>query len=79
MVVLTTLGSPLSVAHETVRELYRQQRVNLLIGSTKGIPAGVTRLADAALNLSPGLTFATEHGIPAAIIGLVSCLQHPLD
>ena len=36
---------------------------------------GIIRLSDAALNLSPGLIFATEHGIPAAIIGMVSCLQ----
>ena len=75
LVVLTALGNTFSRERDALKKLYEQPRVNVLIGSQKDIPVGITRQADMALNVSPGLIFATEHGIPAAITGIVSCLQ----
>ena len=75
IIVTSALGDSLSQCAERISGLFDEKRVNVFIGSRRGIPTGIFRFADVVVNLSPGLTYATEHGIPAAIVGLVSCVQ----
>ena len=53
----------------------RRSRVNILAGAREGLPKGVLRSADVVLDLCPGITFATEHTIPAVIGALATCLE----
>ncbi|NKB70462.1 MAG: hypothetical protein GKR89_25615 [Candidatus Latescibacteria bacterium] len=75
MIITSALGQPLDQAAPTIRELYKKKRVNIFIGSRQGIPKGVSRYADAVVNLFPGQTYATENGIPAALVGMAACLD----
>ena len=75
IVITSALGRPLDQCAPTVRQLYKNKRVNVFIGSRQGIPKGVGRYADAVVNLFPGQTYATENGIPAALVGLAACLD----
>lgn len=53
--------------------LTKENRVNVFIGSREGIPTGIMRWSKITINLCPGITFATEHGIPATITALLTC------
>ena len=75
IIVTSAMGDPLNRHTEQVRALFKEKRVNIFIGSRTGVPKGINRFADLIVDFCPGLTYATEHGIPAAMIGLVSCFQ----
>ena len=75
IVITSALGDSLSQCTERIRGLFDEKRVNVFIGSRKGIPTGLFRFAGVVVDLCPGLTYATEHGIPAAMVGIVSCVQ----
>ena len=75
IVITSALGDPLSDCSERIRNLFERKRVNVFIGSRKGIPTGIFRFADVVMDLCPGLTYATEHGIPGAMVGIASCVQ----
>lgn len=76
IVMASAFGEPISACCGRVAALFEDTpTVNLFIGARDGLPKGIHRFADVILNLAPGMTFATEHGIPAALTGLVSCVQ----
>ena len=69
-------GLTVAEAAERIEELFRERkRVNILAGAREGLPKGVLRFADLVLDLCPGLTFATEHTIPATVGAIVTCLE----
>lgn len=76
IVITSAFGEEVSTCYPKVAKLFSDTpTVNLFIGAREGIPKGLYRFADVVLNLAPGITFATEHGIPAAVTGLISCVQ----
>ena len=76
MVIASAFGEPVSDCCDRAAQLFSgSPTVNLFIGARKGLPKGLHRFADLIIDLTPGMTFATEHGIPAAVTGLISCVQ----
>ena len=69
-------GQTVAEVADEVVELFRGRgRVNILAGAREGLPKGVLRFATLVLDLCPGITFATEHTIPAVVGALVACLE----
>lgn len=62
------------VADEIRRALRTKKGLAILMGSREGLPAGVLRCSDLVVDLAPGITFATEHAIPASIIALLTVI-----
>jgi tRNA acetyltransferase TAN1 len=79
IIISSALGDPLSAHADKIKTLYQEKRVNVFIGAREGVPKGLNRFADLVVNLCPGLTYATEHGIPAAMVGLVSCFHEGVE
>ncbi len=76
IIIASAFGKAVSECYPRVAELFSNATtLNLLIGARRGIPKGLYRFADVVINLAPGTTFATEHSIPAAVTGLISCVQ----
>ena len=76
MIVTDPTGKTVSEAAEDIEEAFRQGgRVNILAGAREGVPKGVFRFATLIIDLCPGLTFATEHTIPATVGALITCLE----
>ncbi len=76
IIVTDPTGKPVGEAADEIAEAFSGRgRVNILAGAREGIPKGVFRFATVVVDLCPGLTFATEHTIPATIGALVACLQ----
>ncbi len=75
IIITSSLGERLSQCADGIRSLFDRKNVNVFIGARKGVPTGIFRFADVVVNLCPGLTYATEHGIPAAIVGIAACIQ----
>jgi len=76
IIIASAFGKGVSECYPRVAELFSDApSVNLLIGARRGIPKGLFRFADVVINLAPGMTFATEHSIPAALTGLIACVQ----
>lgn len=76
IIVASAFGEPVLRCYPKVAATFSQATtVNLLIGARQGIPKGIYRFADVVVDLAPGITFATEHSIPAAVTGLISCVQ----
>jgi len=63
------------ICEEIIEMFSREKRINILIGSREGLPSGVLRWSKYTLNLCPGITFATEHGIPIVVSAIINCLQ----
>lgn len=53
----------------------KEKRVNIFIGSREGVPTGIARLSKLTINLCPGITFATEQGIPMVISAIITCFS----
>ena len=69
-------GLTIREATDEIVELFKgRRRINILAGAREGLPKGVLRLASLVLDLCPGITFATEHTIPAVVCALVTCLE----
>ncbi|WP_297463415.1 SPOUT family RNA methylase [Thermococcus sp.] len=58
------------VKEKLARDMFYAREVVVFIGSREGIPRGLFRFADYVVDLAPYMTFATEHGIPAALVSL---------
>ena len=58
------------VKDELARDMYYAKEIVVFVGSREGIPKGLFRFADYVVDLAPYMTFATEHGIPAALVSL---------
>ncbi|HDZ36609.1 MAG TPA: hypothetical protein ENH81_06865 [Thermococcus sp.] len=52
------------------KDMFYAKEVVIFVGSREGIPRGLFRFADYVVDLAPYMTFATEHGIPAALVSL---------
>jgi len=74
-VTTSARGKPLD--QETCKQIKEivdsEKRINVFIGSREGIPTGIMRWSKLIVNLCPGITFATEHGIPAIIAAILAC------
>jgi len=69
-------GEPIQkVKDEILREIKGKKSLFILIGSREGIPPGIFRFCDFTIDLCPGITFATEHGIPSSLIALTTLLE----
>ena len=76
IIIASAFGEAVSACYPRVADLFSSApNVHLLIGARRGIPKGLFRFADVIVNLAPGMTFATEHGIPSAVTGLIACVQ----
>ena len=76
MIATDPTGLTVSEAEDEIIKLFKQRRrMNILAGAREGLPKGVLRFADLVLDLCPGITFATEHTIPAVISALITCLE----
>ncbi|NJE10129.1 SPOUT family RNA methylase [Thermococcus sp. MAR1] len=58
------------VKGELAKDMFYAKEVVIFVGSREGIPRGLFRFADYIVDLAPYMTFATEHGIPAALVSL---------
>jgi tRNA acetyltransferase TAN1 len=58
------------VKEELAKDMFYAKEVVIFVGSREGIPRGLFRFADYVVDLAPYMTFATEHGIPAALVSL---------
>lgn len=63
------------LCEEIVNLLKREKRITIFAGAREGIPIGIMRWAKITLNITPGITFATEHTIPATISTILTCYQ----
>jgi tRNA acetyltransferase TAN1 len=61
------------------KDLKSAKEIVVFIGSREGIPRGIFRFADYVIDLAPYMTFATEHGIPGALIGLWTIYDEEYD
>lgn len=73
-------GEPVSKLAHQLDQLVLQsgKRVNLLFGAREGIPAGIFRFADLVIDLSPGITIATDYAACAGLIALATLLHERL-
>jgi len=72
LIVTDPTGKQVSdIKDELGKDLRLAKEVVVFIGSRTGIPKGIFRFADYVIDLSPHITFATEHAIPAALIALI--------
>ncbi|WP_258084551.1 SPOUT family RNA methylase [Thermococcus thermotolerans] len=58
------------VKDRLAKDMFYAKEVIIFVGSREGIPRGLFRFADYVVDLAPYMTFATEHGIPAALVSL---------
>jgi len=74
-IITSAKGKPVSndVCREIAELLEREKRINVFIGAREGIPSGLFRWSKLVVNLCPGITFATEHGIPTILTLLINC------
>ncbi len=76
IIITDPTGDQLSKIKEKIRrDLYRYKRIYIFAGSREGVPKGLFRFAHYVIDLSPGITFATEHTIPASLIALYTILS----
>ncbi len=75
IVVTDPKGDYITHVKEKLAELFRRDRVNVLIGSREGIPTGVFRFASLVVDLVPEVTIATDFVVPSLAIALVSALE----
>lgn len=75
LIVTDPKGEYVTHVKERLAELFKNDRVNVLIGAREGVPTGVFRFASLVIDLIPEVTIATDFVVPALAIGLVSALE----
>lgn len=76
IMVTDPTGIPVGKAFREIADAFLWGgRVNVLAGAREGVPKGVFRFATVVVDLCPGVTFATEHTIPAAVEAIVASLE----
>ncbi|WP_461865571.1 SPOUT family RNA methylase [Thermococcus sp.] len=71
IIVTDPKGQMLSdVQEKLAKDMYYSKEIIVFMGSREGIPRGIFRFADYVIDLTPYITFATEHAIPAALVAL---------
>ncbi|WP_175059160.1 SPOUT family RNA methylase [Thermococcus sp. 2319x1] len=79
LIITDPKGNSVSEVKDSLaKDLYYAKEVVVFIGSREGIPRGLFRYADYVIDLAPYMTFATEHGIPAALIALWTIYEEEL-
>ncbi|RKX49499.1 MAG: hypothetical protein DRP38_02765, partial [Thermotogae bacterium] len=79
LIITDPKGHSISEIKENLaKDLYYAKEVVVFIGSREGIPRGLFRYADYVVDLAPYMTFATEHGIPAALIAFWTVYEEEL-
>ncbi|MCE4617290.1 MAG: SPOUT family RNA methylase [Desulfurococcales archaeon] len=67
------------VKDELLRLFKKHKRINLLAGSREGIPSGIYRVADAVIDIAPGITLSTEYALAAGLIAISTILYEWVD
>ncbi len=67
------------VKDDLKKALERCNEVVIFAGSRSGLPKGIFRFADFVIDLSPYITFATEHTIPTSLIALLGVYEEIED
>ena len=75
IIVTDPKGEYLTHVKDKLAELYKHDRVTVLIGAREGVPPGVFRFASLVVDLVPEVTIATDFVIPSLAIGLTSALE----
>jgi len=71
LIITDPKGPTLAEVKENLaKDMFYAKEVVIFVGSREGIPRGLFRFADYVVDLAPYMTFATEHGIPAALVSL---------
>ena len=71
LIITDPKGPTLAEVKERLgRDMFHAKEIVVFIGSREGIPRGLFRFADYVVDLAPYMTFATEHGIPGALVSL---------
>jgi tRNA acetyltransferase TAN1 len=71
LIITDPKGPTLAEVKEHIaRDMFYAKEIVIFVGSREGIPRGLFRFADYVVDLAPYMTFATEHGIPAALVSL---------
>ena len=80
LIITDPTGNQISdVKNKLGKDLRLAKEVVVFTGSRTGIPKGVFRFADYIIDLTPYITFATEHAIPAALIALIGVFEEVQD
>ncbi len=75
IIVTSTKGVYIGEVVEELVNLFKKSRkVNVLIGSREGIPAGVFRFADLIIDVMPGITLATDVATSSIITAITNLL-----
>lgn len=76
IIVTDPRGESFEKVKDKIRKAIEDGREILFInGANEGVPVGVFRYADVIVDLTPGITFATEHTIPIEIFYLLSIIK----
>ena len=80
LIITDPTGNQISdIKNKLGKDLRLAKEVVVFTGSRTGIPKGVFRFADYIIDLTPYITFATEHAIPAALIALIGVFEEVRD
>jgi len=60
---------------DKLAELFKRERVNVLIGAREGIPIGIFRFADLVVDLIPDVTISTDYALTSTVIAFISALE----
>ncbi|ACB40545.1 SPOUT family RNA methylase [Pyrobaculum neutrophilum] len=75
IVVTDPKGDYITHVKDKLADLFREDRVNVLVGSREGVPPGVYRFAALVVDLVPEVTIATDFVIPSLAIAIASALE----
>jgi len=71
IIITDPKGKTINTIKENLqKDLRKSKEIIILIGSREGIPRGLFKFADYIIDLTPYITFATEHVIPATLTTL---------
>lgn len=71
IIITDPKGKTINTIKENLKkDLRKSKEIIILIGSREGIPRGLFKFADYIIDLTPYITFATEHAIPATLTTL---------
>lgn len=75
IIVTDPKGDYITHVKEKLAELFRSERVNILVGAREGVPPGVFRFASLVVDLVPEVTIATDFVLPSIAIAIVAALE----
>ncbi len=76
LIVTDPTGKQISDIKEDLKKAFRRaDEIVVFAGSRVGLPKGIFRFADFVVDLTPYITFATEHTIPTTLIALLDVYE----